>query len=86
MADFKATFKGNESATFRAEFTESDSTFTANFGALQCIITGDYNALANKPQINDVEVIHNKTLEDYGVFNLTNQEIKDIFDRVFNGG
>lgn len=48
--------------------------------------TKDYEKLINRPQINDVEVIGNKSIEDYGVKTLTNIEIKQIFDRIFNKG
>lgn len=42
--------------------------------------------LINRPQINEVEVIGNKSIEDYGVKTLSNLEIKQIFDRIFNKG
>lgn len=42
--------------------------------------------LVNRPQINDIEVIGNKSIEDYGVKTMTNIEIKQIFDRIFNKG
>lgn len=48
------------------------------------IATSNYNDLTNKPQINSVELIGNKSFEDLGDHNLTNLEIKAIFDRVFN--
>ena len=38
----------------------------------------DYNKLINKPQINDVELIHNKTFEDLGLRPLSFLEIKRI--------
>lgn len=45
--------------------------------------TRNYNALTNKPSINDVVLIGNKTFEDLGDMPLTNLEIKEMFDRIF---
>lgn len=63
MATFKAKFTSDMSATFNADFKD-DSAFTANFDTSQLIITGDYEKLYNKPSINGVELIGNKTTED----------------------
>ena len=43
----------------------------------------DYNHLVNKPRINDVELIHDKTFEELGINPMTNLEFKEIFNRVF---
>ena len=45
-----------------------------------------YPTLIDKPQINDVTLVGNKSIEDLGVYTMTNIEIKEIFDRVFNKG
>lgn len=45
----------------------------------------DYNSLIHKPKINGVEVIHDKSIEDYGVKAMTNSEILETFNRVFGG-
>ena len=41
----------------------------------------DYNKLINKPQINSVELIHNKSFEDLGLISLTNSEILQILNQ-----
>ncbi len=46
--------------------------------------TSNYNALTNKPQINEVELSGNKSIEELGITTMTNLEIKAIFDKVFN--
>ena len=48
--------------------------------------TGDYNELYNKPSINGVELINDKSFEDLGDNNLTNLEIQTIFNQVFGRG
>lgn len=40
--------------------------------------TTDYNELDNKPQINSVELIGNKSFEDLGMSALSNMEIFEI--------
>ena len=46
----------------------------------------NYERLSNKPHINGVELIGDKSIEALGVETLTNMEIKTIFDNVFKGG
>lgn len=48
------------------------------------ITTVDYDALKNKPQINDVELIGNLSLEALGIVILTNEEIDAIVDKEWN--
>lgn len=80
---FKATFK--EQNTLNADFRD-ENTLRAEFGEIQKVSTSDYNDLYNKPQINEVTLRGNKTFDDLGDHTLTNLEIKDIFNRIFNGG
>lgn len=46
-------------------------------------VIGDYEQLTNKPSINAVELVGNKTFEELGDNPLTNTEIQAIFNRVF---
>ena len=50
------------------------------------VVTRDYNILENKPSYNGVTWEGDKTFEDMGDYNLSNVEIKAIFDRVFRKG
>ena len=52
----------------------------------QRVVSMDYDKAINKPSYNGVVWEGNKTFEDVGDYNLTNLEIKAIFDRVFKGG
>lgn len=45
----------------------------------------DYNRLDNKPSINEVELINDKSFEELGVRTMTNLEILAVFNRVFGG-
>lgn len=83
MSVFKAEF--NNASTFKAEFQTTDQ-MSADFGNVQVVETADYNKLANKPSYNGVIWEGEKSFEDMGDYNLTNLQIKAIFDRVFKGG
>lgn len=41
-----------------------------------------YNELEDKPQINDVELVGNKSFEDLGAESLTNIDIENIINSV----
>lgn len=45
--------------------------------------SNDYDALTNKPQINDVALTGNKTFEELGLRTATNSEISEIIKSVF---
>lgn len=49
---------------------------------LNLVISGSYNDLSDKPQINSVELIGNKSFEDLGAERLTNSEIESIINSV----
>ena len=40
--------------------------------------TNDYEKLKNKPAINGVELIKNKSFDDLGMSIITNQELEDM--------
>ncbi|MBQ9021724.1 MAG: hypothetical protein IJ113_06890 [Eggerthellaceae bacterium] len=45
--------------------------------------TNDYEKLVHKPSIEGVELVGDRTLEEFGETPMSNLEIKNIFDRVF---
>lgn len=46
--------------------------------------TKDYEKLENKPSINSVELVGNKTFEELGITPLSNIEIMNIINRASN--
>lgn len=44
----------------------------------------NYEKLINKPQINDVELVGNKSSRDIGIFDLSNAEIDRLVNMIFN--
>ena len=49
---------------------------------LNLVISGSYNDLSDKPKINSVELVGNKTFEDLGAERLTNSDIELIINSV----
>lgn len=43
------------------------------------IIEGDYEALHNKPKINTVTLVGDKSFEDLGLERITNAELNEMF-------
>lgn len=73
--DFKATF--TETENLSASMKDSDS-LGARFGSVQFVHTDDYEDLVNKPQIENVTLVGNKTMKQLGVDTLSVQEIEQI--------
>lgn len=65
MAEWAATFgvEFDEGDGFNADFTDGGQ-MDACFGDVQRVSTQDYNDLYNKPRINGVELIGDKSTED----------------------
>lgn len=86
MAEMAATFgaKFSEGENMAATFSES-ATMGATFGEVQKVSTSNYEDLYNKPKINGVTLIGDRSFEDLGEESLTNMEIVTIFNRVFGG-
>lgn len=82
-ADFRAVFKEGESG-MKATFS-SDDALTASFGDVQLVSTTNYDELYNKPKINGVTLMGDRSFEDLGENSMTNMEIASIFNRVFGG-
>lgn len=57
-----------EDDVFRVGFHSSEDTFQVGFGSFQTVtVDNNYEILVNKPSINGVELIGNKTSEDLGI-------------------
>lgn len=67
MATFKMGFESDPD--LKAVFEEDAGAKIAKFGEVVEVPTGDYNILINKPKINTVEVVGEKTGDDYHLQN-----------------
>lgn len=82
--EWKPCFSDNDGS--EATFNENDK-FCAKFGIVirPVINTGgssDYNDLDNKPSINGVKLVGNKTNEEIKIGSMTNKDIDEILSGV----
>lgn len=62
------------------EVNEAKETIDLSLEKIYIISEKDYEKLIKKPRINDVELVGNKTLEELGIEECTNQDIDDMFE------
>lgn len=77
MADFTATFKTNE--TCKAQFV-TGNTIKSKFEPTSSVT--DYSKLKNKPSINGIELIGNRTSVDLGVLSYLSATTEEWNSRV----
>ena len=65
-------------ASFQARFLESDSGFNANFGEVYQVGIGKYADLPDKPLIEGVTLVGDKTFRQLGLDTLTVQDVEKI--------
>lgn len=63
MARFNVDFDESKKELFDIEM-ESDEELDADFGEVQQVVTSNYERLQNKPSINNIELIGDKSSED----------------------
>ena len=83
MATFQAKFK--EGNTLKADFKQTEN-LTAELGEVIKVSTTDYNELFNKPQINGVTLIGNKTSEEIKVQGKMQDIQESEIDQIIYGG
>ena len=62
------------------EVNEVKETIDLSLEDINIISEKDYEKLIKKPRINEVELVGNKTLEELGIEECTNQDIDDMFE------
>ena len=62
------------------EVNEEKETIDLSLEDINIISEKDYEKLIKKPRINEVELVGNKTLEELGIEERTNQDIDDMFE------
>ena len=77
-----ATLTGE--ATLSAQLNE-EATLSARLNVPSSVVSSNYDELTNKPKVNGVELIGDRSFEDLGETTMTNLEIKEAFDREFGG-
>ena len=80
------TIYSEQSYTFNPQYNESDKSFDEDFGEIHNIVENNYEKLRNKPQIENVELMGNKSFEDLGMTEISNLEILEIANKTLYGG
>ena len=62
------------------EVNEENETIDLSLEDIIIISEKDYEKLIKKPRINEVELVGNKTLEELGIEECTNQDIDNMFE------
>ena len=62
------------------EVNEEKETIDWCLEDINIISEKDYEKLIKKPRINEVELVGNKTVEELGIEECTNQDMDDMFE------
>ncbi len=76
----------NNNITVVPDISDNDVNASAKMtNQVQINNTSDYQSLMNKPQIESVELIGNKSFNDLGLSSLSNMQIEQILGGLDNG-
>ena len=78
MAYREKSLSGQMSAETLSGSLNADASMSGTLKMADRIIEKDYEKLVNKPKINGVELIQDKSFEDLGFSPITNSEILEI--------
>lgn len=74
----KATLTGNQITVAPTISRSSIKTAAEVVNKTTVTNTSDYNALTNKPQIESVELMGNKSFNDLGLANISNMRLEQL--------
>ena len=89
MAYREISLSGNISAATMSGSLNADTGMSGDLKMAERVYENDYEKLVNKPKINGVELIKDKSFEDLGDHVLTNFEILELMKNAgfwFAGG
>ena len=78
MAYREISLSGNISAASVSGSLNADTGMSGNLKMAERVYENDYEKLKNKPSINGVELVQDKSFEDLGDHVLTNFEILEL--------
>lgn len=76
------SISGNISAATMSGSLNSDTGMSGSLNMAERVYEKDYEKLINRPSINGVELIKDKSFEELGVSPMTNSEILEIIKLV----
>lgn len=78
MAYREISLSGNISAASVSGSLNADTGMSGTLNMVERVYENDYEKLKNKPSINGVELVKNKSFDELGVSPMTNSEILEI--------
>lgn len=85
MAYREISLSGNISAASVSGSLNADTGMSGSLNMAERVYENDYEKLKNKPSINGVELIKDKSLEDIGCIPMKNSEILSLI-KIAKGG
>ena len=85
MAYREISLSGNISAVSMSGSLNTDTGMSGDLNMAERVYENDYQKLKNKPSINGVELIKDKSLEDIGCISMKNSEILSLI-KIAKGG
>ena len=85
MAYREISLSGNISAVSMSGSLNTDTGMSGDLNMAERVYENDYQKLKNKPSINGVELIKDKSLEDIGCIPMKNSEILSLI-KIAKGG
>ena len=85
MAYREISLSGNISAATMSGSLNADTGMSGSLNMAERVYENDYEKLKNKPSINGVELIKDKSLEDIGCIPMKNSEILSLI-KIAKGG
>lgn len=85
MAYREISLSGNISVATMSGSLNADTGMSGSLNMAERVYENDYEKLKNKPSINGVELVQDKSFEDLGFSELTALDVFNILDNVWKG-
>ena len=85
MAYREISLSGNISVASASGSLNADTGMSGSLNMAERVYENDYEKLKNKPSINGVELVQDKSFEDLGFSELTALDVFNILDNVWKG-
>ena len=78
MASFRVNFDADDQLQVNFD-SGGPGDMALSFGNITRVVANDYEQLVNRPSIENVELVGDKSFEQLGLTDITNSEIEAIF-------
>ena len=85
MAYREISLSGNISVASVSGSLNADTGMSGSLNMAERVYENDYEKLKNRPSINGVELVQDKSFEDLGFSELTALDVFNILDNVWKG-